>query len=170
MGVRSKTLVTVLLVGAVIGVMSFSATNENLFKGQLMGDKDEESTDTAVEDTPTLLPDLTIGLSLTEPETPEGDLVANIEISNTGEGALVSGQEFVYEIEINGEQVLSNSDSYSALEKGDSFSFSYPIPQSIYQYAAKGEVSAKVDTGNVIKEANESNNAANASYDYLIER
>lgn len=170
MGVRSKTLVTVLLVGAVIGVLSFSATNENLFKGQLLGDKDEAATETDPQDEPTLLPDLKIAVELTEPENPDGDLVANIEISNSGEGSIEGGQEFVYEIEINGEQVLSNSDSYSALEKGDSFSFSYPIPKSIYQYEAKGKVTAEVDVGNAIKEADESNNKASAKYNYLIER
>jgi len=169
MGVRTKTLVTVLMVGAAIGALSFTSTSKNLFKGQLIGDKDNETTE-AAEEAPTLLPDLRISVDLTTPATLEEDLIANVTISNGGEGAVEGGEEFIYEIEINNEQVLSNSDSYSALEKGDSFSFSYPIPKSIYQYDLEGEVVVKVDVGNNVKEADEGNNEAVINYNYLIER
>lgn len=166
MGVRSKTLIAVLLVGVVFGVFALSTSNPNLFKGQIF---DEPGGETVTEQpADVLLADLSVDLKLIYPDTEEGeeDLIAEVTLLNMGEGAIEGGKPFVYEIFINEVSVFTNSDSYSALDPGDAFSFSYPIPKKIYQYPNEGTVKAVVDTSDSIKESNEFNNEITLDYNF----
>lgn len=162
MGVRTKTLLTVILVGVIVGAFALTTQNENLFKGQIFNGSDAELDVEPTEDT--ALPDLKPTMELLAPETPEADISVVATIENIGEGAIQGGQPFKYAIYINDIEVLSNSDSYSALEPGDSFSFTYPISKTIYQYPEQGEISFVLDTEESIKESNEENNKATESY------
>lgn len=158
MGVRTKTLVTVLLVGAVVGVFAFSTSNTQLFKGQIFNQNEDQQSSTASEESNLPLPDLNSEISVITPTTEDGDLVVEAIISNVGEGPITGGTPFVYSIYINDTEVFSNSDSYSELASGDEFSFKYPISRSIYSYSDEGTVKLIIDTENSIKESDESNN------------
>ncbi len=157
MGVRSKTLLVFLLLAVVIGGYTLTVDNTSLFKGQILDGGDEESSE---------LPDLTATLEVQAPEIQEGNLVATVTIKNIGEGAMTGGKSFTYTLSINGDEVFSNSDSYSELNPGDAFEFAYPIPKSIYNYPKSGEITFVVDTSNTIKEENEENNEISLSYSY----
>lgn len=157
MGIRSKVLLTVILVGLLVGALVLKVENKSLFKGQIF--EGGEQTDVA-------LPDLKAGLEVILPETAEGDISIEAEIENIGEGTLSSGQSFEYTVLIDGTEVFSNSDSYSMLEPGDAFSFVYPIPRSIYQYENEGVVEFVVDNENSIEESDEENNTAEVEYSF----
>ncbi|MBL4694990.1 hypothetical protein JKY72_06515 [Candidatus Gracilibacteria bacterium] len=159
MGLRGKTLLILLLVGVgTAGYFSLQGSNNELFQGKLDADLAEEAT----SGTPDLKPELT----LTNPAADGGDLVANATISNIGDGAIVGGTPFTYTISINGEEVFANTDSYTSIAAGDAFSFSYPIPRSIYNYSNKGSVTFSVDTTSTITESDESNNFVDAEYEF----
>lgn len=165
MGIRTKTLVTVLLVGAVIGVVTLSTNNKSLFKGQIFSQKNETNEPSVTEEE-TLLPDLKASLEVILPENKDEDLSLNLTIENTGNGSMGGGTPFIYTILINDEEVFSNSDSYSQLEPGDSFNFSYPIAKTIYQYPNEGKVKFIIDKDNSIKESNEENNTIEKEYKF----
>lgn len=155
MGVRSKTLVVVLLVGLVFGVFALSAKNPQLFKGQIF----DEPGDEVVEETEeVLLPDLTVNAEIIFPEIADDDIEVNVTMENIGEGTIPGGTPYTYTIYINDTEVFSNSDSYSELAPGDAFSFKYPISKAIYQYPNEGTVKVVIDGENSIKESNEDNN------------
>ena len=158
MGVRTKTLVTVVLVGAVVGVFALSTSNTQLFKGQIFNQNENPETAPTIEEGNLPLPDLNAEIATVLPATEGGDLVVEATISNVGEGSITGGTPFVYSIYINETEVFSNSDSYSELAPGDEFSFKYPISRSIYSYPNEGTVKLIIDTENSIKEADESNN------------
>ncbi|MBD3360720.1 hypothetical protein GF366_02880 [Candidatus Peregrinibacteria bacterium] len=162
MGVRTKVLVSVLLVGAVIGILVIQTENRQLFKGQIFEEPEEEVEIVSREALPDLKPDLEI----LPPENGENDIIADVTIENIGEGAIVGGQPFNYAIYIGGEEVFTNSDSYSALEPGDAFSFNYPIPRTIYGYENSGTISVILDTEDTIKESNEENNEIEKQYNF----
>lgn len=167
MGVRSKTLITVLLVGLVAAGFSLQVSNQNLFKGQIFdqpGDTTGEETPGDFVDTPAATPDLQPQLEIIKPAEAGDDLEANATIQNIGEGDVEGGTPFRYTISINGTEVFSNTDSYSAVSAGDSFNFSYPIPRSIYQYPDKGSVTFSLDVDDSIKESNETNNELTVEY------
>ena len=155
MGVRSKTLIVVLLVGLVFGVFAISTQNTQLFKGQIFDEPGEEVTEETGE---TLLPDLTVDAQIIIPEIAEDDIEVNVTMENIGEGVVPGGTPYTYTIFINDTEVFSNSDSYSELAPGDAFSFKYPIPKTIYQYPNEGTVTVIVDGEDSIKESNEDNN------------
>ncbi|MFH1284593.1 MAG: CARDB domain-containing protein [Candidatus Peregrinibacteria bacterium] len=159
MGVRTKTLVAVLMVGAVIGIVILQVENKGLFKGQILEGPSDETAVTAGE-----LPDLRPKLEVLAPETAGGDIIAKTTIENIGAGSVIGGQPFRYAIYINDTEVFSNSDSYSALDPGDSFTFKYPIPRTIYNYGNSGTVSVILDTDKSIKESDESNNTVEVQY------
>ncbi len=163
MGVRSKTLVVVLLVGLVFGVLAISTQNSQLFKGQIFDGSGEEATQETGE---TLLPDLTVSAEIIIPEIAEDDIEVNVTMENIGEGTMPGGRPYTYAIYINDTEVFSNSDSYSELAPGDAFSFKYPIPQSIYQYPNEGTVKVVVDGENSIEESNEDNNEIVKEYKF----
>jgi|GEM_PF-1027610 len=163
MEVRTKALVSVLLVGAAVtGVFMFSTNNPTLFKGQIFNQNPQTSQPTTTA--PELLPDLTAKLEVLAPKTESEDLKANVTISNMGDGALSGKVPFKYTLYINDTEVFTNSDSYTEMAKGDSFSFTYPIPRAIYNYGKKGTVMIKVDTDNQVKESNENNNEVTVNY------
>ena len=142
MGARGKTVITLLLVGVVAGVLVMQTQNSGIFKGQIMLNKDAEVADTVV------LPDLKPELTVLAPEAEGGDIQAMATIANIGEGAVDGTMSFSYKIEMNGVEIFSNSDTYSTLEPGDEFSFTYPISRSIYNYPDKGE--AALDRKSVV--------------------
>lgn len=159
MGSRGKTLLILLLVGVgATGYLSLQTENSELFQGKLDADIAEEAN--------TGTPDLKPSLTLTNPSVDGGDLVANATISNSGDGAIIGGTPFTYTISINGEEVFSNTDSYTSIAAGDSFSFKYPIPRSIYNYSNKGSVTFNVDTTSTITESDESNNFVDVAYEF----
>ncbi len=164
MGVRSKTLVVVLLVGLVFGVFALSTQNSELFKGQIFdGPGEEPATEEAVE---RFLPDLTVSAEVIISEIAEDDIEVNVTMENIGEGAVPGGTPYTYAIFINETEVFSNSDSYSELAPGDAFSFKYPISKSIYQYPEEGTVKVVVDGENSIAESNEDNNEITTAYKF----
>ncbi|MCK9186012.1 hypothetical protein M0P48_01065 [Candidatus Gracilibacteria bacterium] len=161
MEVRTKALVSVLLVGAVVGgVYVFSANNSALFKGQIFNNQTPAVDTTTV----TLLPDLNAKLEVMSPKNANEDIKAVVTIENSGEGLLSGKTPFKYTLYINDTEVFTNSDSYTEMAKGDSFSFTYPIPRAIYNYGSKGTVVIKLDTDNQIKESNENNNEVVVNY------
>lgn len=161
MGVRTKTLVTVILAGLVIGVFIVTTSNNQLFKGLIFGQDEQEQPE--VEDIAPMA-DLEGSLEIILPETAEEDLVAEVTIENVGEGGIQGGIPFIYSLWINDMEVFSNSDSYSELEPGDAFSFKYPISKTIYQYPDEGTIKLIIDTDNTIEESNENNNEIEKAY------
>ncbi|PIZ76440.1 hypothetical protein COY05_01120 [Candidatus Peregrinibacteria bacterium CG_4_10_14_0_2_um_filter_38_24] len=160
MEVRTKALMSVLLGGAVIGgVYLFSTDNSALFKGQIFNNQ-TSTTETTVE----VLPDLRVKLEVMPPASEQEDIKANVTIENAGEGGLLGKIPFKYTLYVNDTEVFTNSDSYTEMAKGDSFSFTYPIPRTIYNYGKKGTVVIKIDTDNTIKESNENNNEVIVNY------
>ncbi len=164
MEVRTKALVSVLLVGAVVGgVYMFSTSNPALFKGQIFNNKNSQSSQ-PTEEAVALSPDLNAKLEVLIPENESEDIKANVTIENSGEGILSGKTTFNYTLYINDTEVFTNSDSYTEMASGDSFSFTYPIPRAIYNYGKKGTVMIKIDTDNQIKESNENNNEVVVNY------
>lgn len=157
---RSKTAITTLLVIAVLTAVFLEVKNNNLFQGRLFGDN-EEGTDTAsVEQKP----DLTVGLKVVQPTADDGDITADVTITNNGPGRIRGDKTFKYSVYLNETEIFSNSDSYTFLEPGDSFNFQYPISRQIYQYPDTGTLRAVVDSEDSIEEISEDNNEITASY------
>ncbi len=162
---KTKALVTILLAGTIVTAFTLQVKNGNLFKGQLADDSqiNTETTPTSPE-TITLLPDLTAEVTTTMPVDPAGDITANITIKNNGPGKIDGKTPFKYILSVNGTEVMSNTDSYTTMESGDAFSFSYPISRSIYEYKNIGKIKFIVDSENKVKEANEDNNMQETDY------
>lgn len=161
MEVRTKALVTVLLVGAFIGVYSLQASNPNLFKGELIK---RDAAPAVTDSTAVQLPDLAADLVIVAPAEKGGDISAKVTISNKGPGNIDGKKPFKYSVYINKTEVFSNTDSYSTMTAGDSFSFTYPISKAVYQYPDSGTAKIVVDTDNAIAEGDENNNSKEVSY------
>lgn len=167
MGVRTKTLVVVLLVGVVIGVFALQSKNNNLFQGKIekINNKTTEiangNSEFAAENAK---PDLTADLVIVAPEKQDGDLSAKVTISNNGPGAITGDKPFKYTVYLNGIEVFTNTDSYTTMNAGDSFSFSYPISKAIYNYPDEGKAKVVIDGDNAIEESDEDNNASEVDY------
>lgn len=140
----------------------FSVNNPALFKGQIFNNPSPAVTTS----TPEVLPDLSAKLEVITPKTDKEDIKANVTIENIGEGLLSGKTPFKYTLYVNDTEVFTNSDSYTEMAKGDSFSFTYPIPRAIYNYGKKGTVMIKVDTNNAVKESNENNNEVTVNYSF----
>lgn len=158
MGVRSKTLIVVLLTGVVVGVYSLQTSNPNLFKGQIFDNPEVEQTSSIA------LPDLRAKLEVINPSSEEENLKANATIENIGTGELA--QPFKYTIYINDQEVFSNTDSYTTMAPGDSFNFVYPIPKTIYNYPNAGTVKFVIDGDGDVEEENEENNETIVEYKF----
>ena len=163
MGVRSKTIISVVLVTIVIGVLVLNTENRELFKGQISGDKEVE---TAITEVTTALPDLEGELKLIAPDNSESDIQIDATIKNNGEGVIKAETPFTYTVYINDKEVFSNADFYSTMEAGDSFNFIYPIPRTIYQYENTGTIKFVVDSDDSIEENNEDNNEVEQEYSF----
>jgi len=160
MNKTSKTIAVVVLIGALAGgaYMLKENNNSNLLKGQLLDGQNESTTKISAK------PDLEAGLKIILPQDAEGDIKAEVTVKNVGDIAIDGGTPFVNKIKINDKEVFANSDTYSEIAPGDSFSFQYPISKSIYKYPKTGTVSVMLDTENAIKESNESNNIVKKEY------
>lgn len=147
--------VVVIIVIAVLLSSSLLFISPQLFQGQLLdGPEDQTTTE---EEVSNLQSDLIPEMELEIPEDPLQDIVVNATIRNSGEGALSGDTPFTYSIYMNEKEVFSNSDSYTSMEPGDEFSFSYPISRAIYGDDS-GKITFKVDSENSIEESNEDNN------------
>lgn len=167
MGVRTKTLVVVLLVGVVIGVFTLQSKNKNLFQGKI--EKiDNETTETANGNSESAAenakPDLTVALVIVAPEKEGGDISAKVTIGNNGPGAITGDKPFKYTVYLNGIEVFSNTDSYTTMNAGDSFSFNYPISRAVYNYPDEGTAKVIIDGDDAIEESDEGNNASEVDY------
>ncbi len=167
MGVRTKTFVTVILVGIVIGVLALQTDNKSLFKGQIFkepaGDEKAE-TETVVEPKSQLSPDLTAKIVIEKASESSSDLKANVTIENLGPGKVEGNKLFKYSVYLNDIEVFSNIDSYTEMNAGDSFNFIYPISRLVYNYPDSGKAKVVVDGENKIDEANEDNNSVEIEY------
>ncbi len=152
MGVRSKAVLTVLLVGLIVGVFVLQPDDKGVFQGQILGKDDPANTETL------LTPDLKAELDLIIPEDQKEDIIAQSTITNVGNGAIEGSTSFNYKLSLNDQEIFTNSDSYNEFAPGDSVSFSYPIPRTIYQYGCSGLIEFFVDSGENIDESNELNN------------
>lgn len=161
MEVRTKAIVTVLLVGVVVGAYALQAQNPNLFKGQLTL-KDTPATPAA--STAVQLPDLTADLVVVAPPEKGGDISAKVTITNKGPGLIDGKKPFKYSIYINKAVVFTNTDSYTTMAAGDSFSFTYPISRAVYQYPDSGTAKIVIDAENAITETDKTNNTKEVSY------
>ena len=161
---KAIIVVALLLIGA--GVISLFYSQGTGLKGQLLGQNTGEITlDELIEDSGPL-PDLQADLSLVSTLKAGEDLNLRATIKNLGPGSVDGKTPFKYSIAVNGKEVFSNTDSYTSMAAGDSFSFDYPISKEINQYPDKGTVTFTVDTENSIKEADENNNRKEISYSY----
>ncbi|PIR54733.1 hypothetical protein COU74_03200 [Candidatus Peregrinibacteria bacterium CG10_big_fil_rev_8_21_14_0_10_36_19] len=156
-----KGIFTFLLVGVVVGGMYLQNSNPALFKG-FIGQKSLNDS----ENVQTALADLKASVDVIAPTIGDEDMKINASIENVGEGAIQQGQPFKYSIFVNDVEVFTNTDSYTSMEPGDSFSFEYPVPKSIYQYPPEGSVRFVIDPENNISESNEENNEAVSAYLY----
>ncbi len=168
MNSKTKAIAAFLLIGSVVGIVTLSASNSNLFQGFIGQEErnqgDPESEIILIENT--LSSDLEPKLEVSRPLEGNEDIIANATIENIGPGTIESGQTFTYTIYINGEESFSNTDSYVNMAPGDSFSFSYPIPRTIHGYENTGEVEFRLDVDEEIEEADESNNSIVVNYDF----
>ncbi len=163
MDVRTKTLVTVIFAGIVIGVVILQTSGTSLFQGQIFKDPETISEEMTGE-ADIGLPDLKADLVVVAPEKKDGDLGVNVTISNLGPGAVEGTKPFKYTVYLNNTEVFTNTDSYSSMNAGDSFNFIYPISRAIYQYPNSGKVKVVVDTDDAIDEVSEGNNMAEVEY------
>lgn len=166
MDVRKKTLITTVLVVAVVGIVVLQSQNKSLFQGKLFGNEDLEEANTETEEAveEDALSDLSIDLKIIAPETLGGDLSVDVTITNEGPGAIDGKTPFKYGVYLNDVEVFTNVDSYTTMQAGDSFNFIYPISRAIYQYPDSGTASAIVDMDNDVKEVNEDNNEKEVEY------
>lgn len=165
MGIRTKTLVTVVLVAAVVGILTLQTGNESLLKGQI---SKQSAEDDSSQENPAFgedsLPDLSVDLAILAPEEAGGDLSAEVTINNLGPGQIDGEKSFKYTIYLNDQEIFSNVDSYTIMEAGDSFSFSYPVSRLIYDYPNEGSAKVVIDSEDNIPEANEDNNEKLVKY------
>lgn len=156
MEVRTKAIVTVVMLGLVIGAFSLNTSETQLYKGQIF---DQQATKETL-----LKPDLIPAMEVIMPDTNDGDIKVSATVKNIGEGEITAGNPFSYTLYINGQEVFSNTDSYTSMLSGDEFNFVYPIPRAIYQYTNTGTIKFVVDTQNTIEESNEDNNQKEVKY------
>lgn len=153
---KSLKIISVLLVaGVAAGFALLQVQNKELVKGQIFGDKEAEEVGT-----PDLVP-LVESLGAGE----NGNLRLRITIQNNGEGPVFGDNPYTYGVYLNGELVMTNTDSYLQMDVGDSFSFIYPIDREIYAYEDTGTVKVIIDEDNKIDELNEDNNTSETSYE-----
>ncbi|MEK7085677.1 MAG: CARDB domain-containing protein [Patescibacteria group bacterium] len=161
MDVRTKTLVTVIFAGIVIGVVILQTSGTSLFKGQIFKEPEAVVSEEAAS---IGLPDLKADLVVVAPEKKDSDLGVNVTISNLGPGQVAGTKPFKYTVYLNNTEVFTNTDSYTSMNAGDSFNFIYPISRAIYKYKDSGKVKVVVDTDDSIDEVSEENNTSEVEY------
>ncbi len=153
-----KVLISLLLVTAVAGVAALQVRNKSLIQGQIFGDKTVET-----QEDVTTLPDLKPTLTV-ETADASGNLRVRIKIENLGDGPVLGTNPYSYTILVNDKEILTNTDTFSRMDKGDSFSFVYPIDKELYQYEDSGMIKVVVDADGKIEETDKSNNTSEAEY------
>ena len=153
MNSTAKFLLVILMVGIAAGFAVIQVQNRELVKGQIFGDPEVEYG----------LPDLT---SLVEPIglDDNDNLRVRVTVQNKGEGPVFGDNPYTYGLYLNDELILTNTDSYTQMNAGDSFSFIYPIDREIYSYEDTGTVKVVIDEENDIEETNEDNNSSESAY------
>jgi subtilase family serine protease len=155
MNSKIKILIGVLLVGVIAGFAVLQVQNKGLFKGQIFDDKAATGE--------VKLPDIQPKLEVVDTDK-NGNLRVRTTFTNIGEGIVEGNNPYSYTLYINGQLVLTNTDSYSQMDPGDTFSFIYPIDKEMYKYPNKGTIKIVVDSENKIKESNKDNNTAEVAY------
>jgi len=152
-----KVLISLLVVTAVASVAALQVRNKSLIQGQIFGDK------TLTQEEVTTLPDLKPTLTV-EPADTTGNLRVRIKIENLGDGPVLGTNPYSYTLFVNEKEILTNTDMFSRMDKGDSFSFIYPIDKELYQYEDSGIVKVVVDAEGKIEETDKANNTSEAEY------
>lgn len=143
---RLKVLIVLVLMCVVAGVIALQVRNKELVQGKIFETAEEVK-----------LPDVKPTLETEKDET-TGDLKVRVTIQNLGEGAVSGENPYDYTLYVNDQIVFTNTDNFSEMGPGDSFSFVYPIDKEVYKYGAKGTVEVVVDKDNKVEESNEDNN------------
>ena len=155
-------MIMVVLLLVVIGVFGLVYSKGTILKGQLLGSQKDGM---AVSESGPL-PDLAADISFISAPVKSGDLQLRATIKNLGPGIIDGTNPFKYAIEVNGQEVFSNTDSYTSMAAGDAFSFDYPVSKELNNYPDKGTVKFTVDTENSLKEASKDNNEKQIEYSY----
>jgi subtilase family serine protease len=155
MSSKIKIILTVLVIGLVAGLAVLQVQNKELIKGQIFGDKNVEEE----LGTPDLKPTLeALGAD------DNNNLRVRVTVENLGEGPVLGENPYNYTLYINDVLVMTNTDSYTRMDPGDSFSFIYPIDREVYTYEDTGTVKVVIDKDNSIEELDEGNNESVAGY------
>jgi len=158
MGQKLKIVIAVMVVAVAALAIGFSTKNGGLFKGQLLNQPGQNIEENIVK------PDLSGKLNVVMPTGDEKEMKVSCTIANLGPGSVDGKTPFKYAIYVNGKEVFSNVDSYTRMEPGDSFSFTYEIPRE--KTPNTGKVKFAVDTENSIEEDNKDNNSAETDYKF----
>ena len=154
MDLRKKTLLTAGLVAVVVIAFGLQFKNSETYKGKIM-DTDLSSQSTEKAD---------LICTINPSQSDAGDVTVDVGITNLGPGSIDGSAPFKYAVYIDDKEVFSNTDSYSTMQAGNSFEFSYPISKKIYQYGENGLVKCAVDIDDAVDEVNEENNETTATY------
>jgi len=158
MAQKLKIFIAVVLVAVAAIAIGFSTKNGGLFKGQLMGQNQPGQ----IPGETVAKADLYAKMDLVMPTKDRKDIEAVCTITNLGPGSIDGKTPFKYAVYVNGKESFSNVDSYTKMESGDSFSFSYLIPRDKTQKT--GKIKFVVDTENNIQENNKNNNSSELDY------
>jgi hypothetical protein len=150
---RVKILILLVLACVVAGVVAMQVRNKELVQGKIFESANES----------TLLPDVKPSLE-TEKDEATGNLKVRVTIQNIGEGAVSGENPYDYSLYVNDQIVFTNTDNFSEMGPGDSFSFVYPVDKELYKYGDKGTVKVIIDKDNKVKESNEDNNETVVEY------
>ena len=155
MNSTAKFLLVILMVGIAAGFAVIQVQNRELVKGQILGDQEIEYG----------LPDLT---ATAEPVDLDDNinLRVRVTVENDGDGPVFGDNPYAYGLYLNDELILTNTDSYTQMNAGDSFSFIYPIDREVYTYENSGTLKVVIDETNEIEELNEDNNSSEAAYSF----
>ncbi|MFA7686173.1 MAG: CARDB domain-containing protein [Candidatus Gracilibacteria bacterium] len=161
---KSRSWLLMILLVVILGVVALAYSKGDMLKGQLLGKNQNSQVGTTGEENAS--PDLQAEVALVDQPKAGEDLQLRATITNFGPGFVDGKTPFKYAIEVDGDEVFSNTDSYTSMGQGDSFSFDYPVPRALYKYSDKGTIKFTVDTEDSIDEANEDNNEKEIAYSY----
>ncbi|MFA5947467.1 MAG: CARDB domain-containing protein [Candidatus Gracilibacteria bacterium] len=152
---KKHFLVLLLVVIVTVGVFSQvkNSLNKNLSANVMETNQKDELAP---------LPDIKADLTVTFPDKDAEDqsMIITATITNVGDGKLYSGNPFSYGLYLGNTQLFTNTDSYTEMASGDSFSFDYPLDE----FPKSGEIKFVVDSKNAVEEGNEENNTAVIKY------
>lgn len=143
---RLKVLIVLVLAVVVAGVVALQVRNKELVQGRIFETAEEVK-----------LPDVKPTLEI-EKSDESGNLKVRVTVQNLGEGSVSGENPYDYTLYVNDQIVFTNTDNFSEMGPGDSFSFVYPIDEEVYKYGSKGTVKVIVDKDNKVEESDEDNN------------